>query len=176
MRLVKFIPLLLLLVATVASAQVAAPFQPADKLFSAAFPSAPARKEDAVPGKAGPAYKRVAYAVETPSHMLMVGVIYIGDGPALTAEEQKALLAGTVASMTLGVPGFVPATGDGHAPVTVGSHTGRQIKGTAGGTGFHARVFVTGKNLLLAQGLYDAKNPAAKAAAEAFVASFRIPN
>jgi hypothetical protein len=174
MRLVKLVPLLLLLVAAVGPALAAAPFQPADKLFTATFPGAPSRQEDSVPSKAGPAYKRVAYAVETPSHMLMVGVIYIGDGPALNAAEQKAMLAGTVDSMALGMQGFVPAAGDGLAPVTVSGHAGRQIKGIAGGTGFNARVFVTGKNLLLVQGLYDAKNPVAKAATEAFVASFRI--
>ena len=170
----RFAPVLAAFLLLASSIATAAPFQPADKLFTANFPAAPQKQEDTVPSQAGPAYKRVAYAVDAKSHMLMVGVIYVGEGPALPVEAQRALLNSTAQSMAKGMPGLVLAA-DGQSAVTMGSHSGRQIKGTANGAGFHARLFVTGKNLFMVQGLYDPRDPAAKAATEAFVGSFRIP-
>ena len=174
MRFASLFSAFLLVAAVLAPAQAAGPtpFSPADKLFTATFPGAPQKVEDTVPSPNGPAYKRVAYGFEGKQHMLMVGVVYVGDGPALTPAEQAQLLDGAVSSMVKGMPGLL--TPEGVSPVTVDGRAGKQIKGSAQGAGYHARMFVTGRNLFMVQGLYDPRDPAAKAATEAFVASFRL--
>jgi hypothetical protein len=173
MRFAPLLHALVLFVATLVPAQAAVPFQPADKLFTAHFPATPQTREDTVPGNPGTTFKRLAYAHEGQNHFLMVGVLYVGDGPALDAQEQAALLEGTVDTMVKGMPGMATLA-DGVTPVTVDGRAGRQIRGTADGTGFFARVFVTGHHMFMVQGLHAPNDPAAKAATEAFVGSFRV--
>ena len=96
--------------------------------------------------------------------------------PRSKAHHEKhsaALLDGTVGAMVKGMPGL--ATGGGVTAVSIDGHAGKQIQGTANGAGFHARLVVTSRNLFMVQGLYDPRDPAAKAATEAFVASFHLP-
>lgn len=173
MRLASLLSVVVLFAASLLPAQAATPFQPADKLFTVTFPVAPETREDTVPGKAGATYKRVSYAAEGAKHFVLVGVLYVADGPELTAQEQAALLDGTAGSMQA-MPGFVAAPGGAVTPVTVDGRTGRQIRGTANGAGFNARMFVTGRNLFMVQGVYAPDDAAAKAAAEAFIASFHF--